>query len=238
VRLMVRGREQGGGAFQRVYPQLIVPQIPTASPAPENAPANPGVPQAADSQPFVEGEYRIVRAQVLSYSDAPLLSASGNPIGIRLQYAVRFPVDGYYSPQPNLYPERITSGYTGALSMRLIRSVVAPGPEGVLQPNQILSAGRTIYLRDKVYQFTVDLVPNYVIFNEQQQQYCLASKGFSQAGMRERFEREIKSDQALRYRFSISGTDYDGRQPVFTEKTYTPSLWLTSLQKEGAKECQ
>jgi hypothetical protein len=77
-----------------------------------------------------------------------------------------------------------------------------------------------------------------VIFNEQQQQYCLASKGFSQAGMRERFEREIKSDQALRYRFSISGTDYDGRQPVFTEKTYTPSLWLTSLQKEGAKECQ
>jgi hypothetical protein len=241
ARLMVRGREQSGGAFQRVYPQLFVPQIATASPAPATVPLNPVVTQAAESPSvpaLVTGEYRIVRAQVLSYNDEPLLSANGNPLGIRMQYSVRFPVDGYFAPQPNLYPERITSGYTGALSMRVVRSTVTPQPEGVLQPNQVLFAGRTVYQREQVYQFTVDLVPNYVVFNEQKQQYCLATKGFSQAGMRERFEREITSEQGLRYRFSISGTGYDGRQPVLTEKTYIPSLWWTSLQKEGVTECQ
>lgn len=242
VRLMVRGREQSGGAFQRVYPQLIVPQIATATPAPETNLTNPVVVQAAAEgpslPPFVVGEYRIVRAEVVNYSDEPLLTLAGNPIGIRLRYAIRFPVEGYFAPQPNVYPERISSGYTGALSMRVIRSSVTPQPAGVQQPNQIIFAGRTIYQRDQLYQFTVDLVPNYVVFNEAQQKYCLASKGFTQAGMQERFEREVKSEVGGRYRFSISGTDYDGRQPVFTRLTYTPNHWWASLQKEGATECQ
>ncbi len=239
-RVMVRGREQSGSSFQRIYPQLIVPTV-TASATPETAPPV-AVPSAATQQESLErmseGDYRIIRAQVVSYTDEMLLTDSGNPVGIRLRYSVRFPVDGYYAPLPNLYPERIGNGYTGALSLRLIRSSVAPLPEGVTQPQQVLYAGRTIYKRDQPYEFTVDLVPNYVIYNEQQKKYCLQSRAFSQGDMRERFEREVKGETRLRYRFSISGTDYDGRQPTLTEKGYAPGVWYASLLKEGALECQ
>ncbi len=239
-RVMVRGREQSGSNFQRIYPQLIVPTV-TASATPETAPPV-AVPSAAAQQESLErmseGDYRIIRAQVISYTDEMLLTESGNPVGIRLRYAVRFPVEGYYAPLPNLYPERIGNGYTGALSMRQLRSSVSPLPAGVTQPQQVLYAGRTIYKRDQPYEFTVDLVPNYVIYNEQQKKYCLQSRAFSQGDMRERFEREVRGETRLRYRFSISGTDYDGRQPTLTEKGYAPGMWYASLLKEGAVECQ
>jgi hypothetical protein len=238
ARVMVRGREQSGSTFQRIYPQLIVPTV-TASATPETAPpvVVPTVGTQAEER-MSEGEYRIIRAQVSSYNDEMLLTESGNPVGIRLRYVVRFPVDGYYSPLPNLYPEKIGNGYTGALSMRLLRSSVSPLPEGVTQPQQVLYAGRTLYKRDQPYEFTVDLVPNYVIYHEQQKKYCLQSRAFSQGDMRERFEREVKSEGRIRYRFSISGTDYDGRQPTLTEKGYAPGVWYASLQKEGVVECQ
>lgn len=240
ARVMVRGREQSGSTFQRIYPQLIVPTV-TASATPETAPPPGGQPpnmQQEAAERLSEGEYRIIRAQVISYNDEMLLTEGGNPVGIRLRYSVRFPVDGYFSPLPNLYPERIGNGYTGALSMRLIRSSVSPLPEGLTQPQQVLYAGRSIYKRDQPYEFTVDLVPNYVIYNEQQKKYCLQSRAFSQGDMRERFEREVKGEGRIRYRFSISGTDYDGRQPTLTEKSYAPGVWYASLQKEGVVECQ
>lgn len=237
-RVMVRGREQTGASFQRIYPQLIVPTV-TASVTPETTP--PVVAPSASAQleeRMSEGDYRIIRAQVSSYTDEMLLTEGGNPVGIRLRYTVRFPVDGYYSPLPNLYPEKIGNGYTGALSMRQIRSSVTPLPEGVTQPQQVLYAGRILYKRDQPYEFTVDLVPNYVIYNEQQKKYCLQSRAFSQGDMRERFEREVKGETRIRYRFSISGTDYDGRQPTLTEKGYAPGVWYASLMKEGVLECQ
>lgn len=239
VRVMVRGREQSGSSFQRVYPQLIVPTV-TANAMPETTPPPVVVPTvgAQPEERMSEGDYRIIRAQVSGYNDEMLLTESGNPVGIRLRYSVRFPVDGYYSPLPNLYPEKIGNGYTGALSMRLLRSAVSPLPEGVTQPQQVLYAGRSIYKRDQPYEFTVDLVPNYVIYNEQQKKYCLQSRAFSQGDMRERFEREVKSEGRIRYRFSISGTDYDGRQPTLTEKSYAPGVWYASLMKEGVVECQ
>ena len=237
-RVLVRGREQGGNTFQRVYPQLILPTV-SASATPETTqPPTIVAAVTAAAEQMSEGEFRIVRATVVSTSDEPLLTAQGNPIGIRMKYAVRFPVDGYYAPVPNLYPERIGNGYTGALSMRLLRSTVTPRPDGVLNPEQVLYTGRTVYKRDQVYEFTVDLVPNYVIFNEAQKTYCMHIRAFSQGDMRERFDREVKSETRLRYRFSFSGTDYDGRQPTLTAQSYAPGAWFASLQKEGAGECQ
>jgi hypothetical protein len=237
-RVLVRGREQNGNTFQRIYPPLIVPTI-TVNATPETQPGATATPVVQTGQPdAVEGEYRIVRAQVVSYSDEPLLSENGNSVGIRLKYTMRFPVDGYYAPLPNLYPEKITSAYTGALSMRVMRSAVMPLPEGVQSPTQVLFTGRAIYKRAAEYQFTVDLVPNYVIYQEPQKKFCLQTKGFLQGGMRERFEREITGEGRQRYRVTISGTDYDGRQMNLTEKAYVPNVWYTGLQKEGAVECQ
>jgi hypothetical protein len=239
-RVLVRGRERNGTTFQRIYPPLIVPTV-TVNATPETQPGNAAAatPVTSDGQPnVIEGAYRIVRAQVVNYSDELLRSENGNPVGMRLKYTMRFPVEGYYAPLPNLYPEKISSTFTGALSMRVIRSTVTPLPEGVQLPNLVLYGGRTVYKRDVEYQFTVDLVPNYVSYNEQQKKFCLQTKGFTQGSMRDRFEREITGEGRQRYRVMISGTDYDGRQMNLTEKTYVPNVWYAGLQKEGAVECQ
>ena len=102
-RVSARGRDSSGKRFQRVIGWLIRPQTSdqpgAANPRTEGAPAegdNPGqtwTPQEWN-QSVVEGEYKVIRAEVVSWSDEPLLSEKGNPIGIRLKYSVRFPVDG------------------------------------------------------------------------------------------------------------------------------------------------
>ena len=237
-RVRAVGRSIHGLPYQRVYPNVFQPQ--TNAPVAENAPpiAPTGMPANDNLMPYTQGEFRIVRAEVVKYRDEPLLSAQGNPIGVRFTYTMVFPRAGVYLPQPNLYPERITSGYTGALSLRLARSTVAPLPENADQPNQILFSGRARYLSGVAYTFTVDLVPNFALWREDKKDYCLMTRSYNSPGMKERFERELNSDERLRYRVTISGTDLDGRQANLTEKGYAPKLWLQSFQKENVGECQ
>ncbi len=238
-RVRAIGRSIHGLPYQRVYPNVFQPQTnasiaENAPPvvAPTVAPANDGL------MPYVQGEFRIVRAEVVKYRDEQLLSAQGNPIGVRFTYTMVFPRAGVYLPQPNLYPERITSGYTGALSLRLARSTVAPLPENADQPNQILFNGRARYQSNVPYTFTVDLVPNFAMWREDKKDYCLMTRSYNGPGLKERFERELNGDERLRYRLTIGGTDLDGRQSNMTEKGYSPRLWLQSFTKENVGECQ
>lgn len=241
-RLRAHGRDLSGKRYQRVFPWLIHPQAPEAAPA--SSEAAPSTPQGQQwvlpqewNKEAVEGEFRIVRAQIVSWSDQLLTTEKGNPIGIRLKYAVRFPVAGSYSPQPQVYPERIGYGYTGALQMRVQKGTVEPAPEGVSNPNQLFFGSRANFRGDTVYQFTVDLVPNYVAFNDAQKSFCLMTKSYSQQGLRERYDREVQSEARYRYRISFTGTDLDGRAPTLTENLYVPRIWHQGLIREGAGDC-
>jgi len=206
---------------------------------------------------LVEGEYKIVRAQILSWRDEPLLSEKGNPIGIRLSYSMRFPLEGSYSPSPSVYPERVSHGFTGALGMRVHRGSVEPAPDGASPSNQWVFGGRGNFKAGVAYNFTVDLIPNYAAFDEKKNAFCLQTKVYGQqinpqagqqasqqasqggqGGLRERFEREVTSEAKIRYRLTISGADLDWRQPVLTENAYAPMVWHRGYLKEGAGECQ
>src|SRR5215471_14667385 len=101
-RVSARGRDTSGKSFQRVIGWLIRPQ--TSDPSGGVAPRTEGAPLEGDNQAqawapqewnqsVVEGEYKVIRAEVVSWSDEPLLSEKGSQIGIRLKYSVRFPVD-------------------------------------------------------------------------------------------------------------------------------------------------
>lgn len=227
-RVMARGQDATGRDYQRVWPRLFPPH-----------PAEPTAGHVVDSggPPFVQGENRIVRAEVLRLAEEPLLSEGGNAVGIRIKYEVRFPRDGVYAPTPQLFPERPAAGYTGALAMRPIRSLIEPSPAGGPATGPLQYLGRAGYRRDQVYRFTVDLVPNYLLFNEAQRTFCFATKAYGQAS-RERFEQEIKSEARVRYRISITGTDYDNRKQAVTENSYVPYTWYASALKEGARECE
>ncbi|HEY8460124.1 MAG TPA: hypothetical protein VIM99_07070 [Blastocatellia bacterium] len=255
-RIAARGRDTSGKSFQRVLGWLIRPQVSDPINAGVRGATNPqteGAQAGADNQAqewapqewnqnVVEGEYKVIRARIVNWSDEPLLTEKGNPIGIRLKYSIRFPVDGAYSPFPSLYPDRASRGFTGALGMRVHKGSVEPEPDGAQKSSQWLFGGRGTFKAGVVYNFTVDLIPNYVFFNDQKGAFCLQTKAYIQSGghpaLRERFEREVTSDARIRYRISISGIDPDGWQPLLTERTYAPIAWYQSYRREGAVDCQ
>ena len=266
-RVLARGRDTSGKNFQRVLGWLIRPQTPDPSGAGAGAGANAGAnartegaqaeggnqaqawaPPQEWSQSLVEGEYNVIRAQLVSWNDELLNSEKSNPIGIRLKYSIRFPVDGSYSPFPSLQPARTGYGFTGALGMRVHKGMVEPEPDGAQKSKQWLFGGRGIFKAGVVYNFTVDLIPNYAFFNEQKGAFCLQTKAYIQQGgaggigsqsvLKERFEREVMSQTKIRYRLSISGADSDWRQPLLTENTYAPIAWYQSYRREGAGDCQ
>jgi len=266
-RVLARGRDTSGKNFQRVLGWLIRPQTSDPSGAGAGAGANAGAnartegaqaeggnraqawaPPQEWSQNLVEGEYNVIRAQLVSWNDELLNSEKSNPIGIRLKYSIRFPVDGSYSPFPSLQPARTGYGFTGALGMRVHKGMVEPEPDGAQKSNQWLFGGRGIFKAGVVYNFTVDLIPNYAFFNEQKGAFCLQTKAYIQQGgaggigsqtvLKERFEREVMSQTKIRYRLSISGADSDWRQPLLTENTYAPIAWYQSYRREGAGDCQ
>ncbi len=247
-RLMARGRDMNGKRFQRVFYWLIRPVAAEAVAAQPDVPGNVVIapqPPVDWEKTAVAGEYKIVRSQISDWADEPLLSEKGNPIGLRLKYSIRFPVDGQYSPFPQAFPERITSSYTGALSLRVLRSSVSPLPDGLQPGQQLFAAGRQTFKGGVTYNFTVEMVPSYATYNEQKKSFCLATKAYTQGGqppgnqqsLRERFEREVMSELKIRYRISFPGTDLEGRTPVLTENSYAPGLWHHSFLKDGVTEC-
>ncbi len=162
-----------------------------------------------------------------------------------MKYSIRFPVDGSYSPFPSLYPARAGYGFTGALGMRVVKGAVEPEPDGAQKSNQWIFGGRGTFKAGVVYNFTVDLIPNYAFYNEQKGSFCLQPKAYIQSSgpgapsiLKERFEREIMSQTKIRYRLSITGAESDWRQPLLTENSYAPNAWYQSFRREGAGDCQ
>ncbi len=240
-RICARGRDTSGKQFQRVLPWLIRPvSSETANAQPETSPGNQTLGQWSQEaeKSAVTSEYKLVRAQIVKWADEPLLSDKASAIGLRLKFSIKFPADGVYQPIPQAYPERIGYGYTGALGLRIHRATVEPTPEGVINPQQVLLAGRPVFKGGIAYDFVVDMVPNYAQYNEQKKTFCLQTRGYSQQNMQDRFEREVMSELKLRFRFSVSGTDLDGRVPSLTENSYVPKLWYQNYLKDGATECQ
>ena len=237
-RLLVAGRDLNGKDYQRVLFPLLRPQAgdPAAETSPQFAPNNQTLDEL--SRTAHVGERKVIRSRVVKWADQQWLTEKGNPLGIRLRYTMNFPVTGAYTPLPQIYPERVGYGYTGALSMRIHQVVANPMPAGVTnQPNWIYG-GKAIYSAGIDYEFTVDLIPNYAVYNDAAKNFCLQIKPYTQTGLRERFEREVGSEQKLRFRFSVSGSDLEGRNPALTENAYIPRHWQLGYQKEGAVECR
>lgn len=239
-RLMVVGRDLTGKPFRRVLPPLFKP---VNGPARESG-GNEAEQQAPNPRTIEDlrrtataGSRPITRTRIISWSDEPLLTGTGNQIGIRLRFRAAFPTDANYTPFPSLYPERISQGYTGALNLRVHNSSVSP------QPAEVSGAAWTLNTRARFsagveYEFVVDLVPSYALTSSDGGRFCLNYRPYTQPELINRFEKEISSQRRTRFRLNVSGSDLEGRMSALTEQTYIPDTWLRGLRQEGAVECR
>ncbi|MEY4167259.1 MAG: hypothetical protein RIR52_1083 [Acidobacteriota bacterium] len=238
-RLKVEGRDLAGKPFRRIIPPLCIPVKGTEADENDRQAANPRTIEEL-RQTVTRGPHRIIRTHIVHWSDEPLITPSGNQIGIRLRFRATFPTEAVYSPYPILHPDRIDQGYTGALNLRLQRATVTPSPIGMngsaWTPGSQVRFGAGIE-----YDFVVDLVPTYTATTSgtaADGKLCLNYRAFSQPETRHRFEKEISSRKRMRFRFNVAGSDLEGKATALTEQTYIPDIWWQGLQREGVTECK
>ena len=167
-----------------------------------------------------EQEKRAAATQVFDVHDEPLLSAKGNPIGIRLRYSIRFPNSDYFWHTPMLRAEQsgVTFWADGRLAQPVIDPPMYPGKYGALR-----------YVQGKQYTIRLDVLPNFLMQDPARKKLCIVQPP---PEYRDSFAKLIADGRAMHYKVSVNGTRYD--QP--TENTYSPKVFYDSAVKEGAVE--
>ncbi len=161
--------------------------------------------------------------EVLQVHDEPLLSAKGNPIGIRLRYSLRFPNSDYFTQTAMLRTYKDVGVSIWADGRFAEPTVTPPMAKG--------KYGAPRYEQGKQYDFQVDAIPNFLMENRDKTRLCVLEPP---AEYREGFEKLMSSDEAIRYRIEIVGTNFGG----YTEHGYSPKIFYESALKEGAVRLQ
>lgn len=253
-RVAVSGQDPTGKTYRRVYDHLF---RPTDGPpaAPRLPPGLPPERAKLYQQALVEydrqakarlteegrgntgGVITLPRVEVSEVTYEPLLSAPGNPIGIRLSYAVRVTRDGYYRLHPSVSPLYTTAELRGNVRMEAVAGNVAPLPSetGSDDPSDLLRFGGGGKLKaGQVYRFTADMIPDFALRNAAGTRFCITRSKFRepQAGAAA-WRAMLESDAPVTYRVDIGGTNVTGQIENFN----APAVFHRSFLKEGAGEC-
>ena len=120
----------------------------------------------------------LARTKVSDVTDETLYTESGNPIGIRVSYTIRFPWNDHYDVGPFLRPadgfyrairdQMPDRSYThGPLHMKAVARTIVPFPEkandGKMDPKSLQVPTYGLWLDKSVnYRFTFDMAPRYI----------------------------------------------------------------------------
>jgi hypothetical protein len=162
--------------------------------------------------------------------DDVLLLKESIPIGIRLNYSIRFPDSNYYWQSPFLSPET-DLGYT--VGWNIVQETIEP-------PMQVVTAGGDVvpietahlvpatrrYEKGQTYNFTVELVPDFLALSTDRSSVCIV-RGQTQ-------QKLLADEQDSFYRVTVSGTQFTGR----TQKAYRLKNFYDSAVEHGAPDCK
>lgn len=178
----------------------------------------------ASLKPLVELEvYQLQRhaasTEVSDMKDEVLFSPKGNPIGIRLKYSMRFPDSNYFWESPTMSPDK----YLDVIFwMNIANQTIEP---------PMIGTDPLKYEQGKIYNFTVDMIPNFVMQNVDKTKSCIRKLPVE---YKDAFQKLIQNDEAVRFTIRVSGTEYSG----VTNNTYSLKLFYDNAIKEGAFECK
>jgi hypothetical protein len=187
--------------------------------------------QAAIDHPG--GTIALRRASVSRIAYEPLNSASGSPIGLRLRYSVQFPARQTIVATPHVFPVYSTPAWRGVVAMKVSAGTINPVPQMVgaqtLQ-DVLIWGGSATYQAGTTYNFTVDLVPDYVIEGVQTGRYCIYEQKFTNRTV---WDALIASNTEVPYTVSISDTETTATIPAF----FSQRALYNSFMRDGAVDC-
>jgi hypothetical protein len=172
-------------------------------------------------------------AVVQNIHDEALLSAKGNPIGIRVTYEVIFP----HAVVANVY-----------LGLTRVQGEVRPymqskefgrERETTIDPEPSVKGLYKVFERKRIYKFTVASMPGFLHYDEKTQQPCLDL--YSQISEAEIVEAITKMGPD-KYRMSISLTSDDVPVSVYgggsvTAREYDLEAIYQTIVTEGHQQC-
>jgi hypothetical protein len=260
-RVAIAGRGIDGQPFRRVHRHLFVPA--DRAPLPRSwrgltseevtllqrmvDEIGPQLVAGVEEDVAANGGGAIVmpRMQVSNVTYAPLLSAAGHPIGLRIGYDVTFSERGQYNPEVRVEAEYKQPGWRGLTRMNVLDSRIMPMPREAFPPydeivlNEIrsspLEAGaHYTYEGGTVYHFTADLVPNYAIHNFDKTRSCLYYQQFRHSpDSQKRFAQILAAERPTPYTVSIGRTAFKGSIQNFSGD----GTFHQSFVAEGAQDC-
>jgi hypothetical protein len=187
--------------------------------------------QAAAEHP--DGVMTLARAVVSRITYEPLNSKSGLPIGLRLHYSIRFPVRQTIAAMPHAFPVYQNIPWRGVVAMKVSGGTINPTPQLVgpqsLQ-DVIVYGAATTYQAGTTYDFTVDMVPDYVIQGSQTGRFCLYEQKFSNRAV---WDALIASTADVPYSVSISDTETAATIPMF----FSQRTLQQNFTSDGAFDC-
>jgi hypothetical protein len=257
-RILLSGQSVDGRRFQRLHERLFRPgkgslDIPQDAPLPLEYAGQRRLMEEDAKRLLVERERLVAanatvplvmpRLAVSTVMYAPLSSAGGRPIGVRITYNVEFSQAGEFDPRLSVYagnPEE--NGILG--QMRVLNSSLEPLPRLAHAPHEsagsnhrdsVLAYGADfLYEARSIYHFSVDLVPGFIAPSSGGSAACIWREGFRTARDPEKaFVSLLAREGPGIYRVSIGGKTFEGRIENFVGE----GTLYRSLVAEGTQDC-
>jgi len=179
-------------------------------------------------------QHALEAVEVRSLGDELLLSARGNPIGIRITYGAVVPRTGEYSISASGL-SRVADEVLWPLDFGNMHQTVTDPPP---------SRGADIYdvfQKGTVYTFTTDLTPAFLSFHKREKEPCLvnvATKYISEAT----FLAALSKSRNMKYRGAIHATNaYSSGSTVVheyvTSGDYDVEAMYRTIAIEGNRRC-
>jgi hypothetical protein len=250
-RVVVSGTDSAGASFRSVLDTLFQP---LASSPPDQPMLPPGISAAQSNQlqdliSAYRQELKTRSAQatrehpngvipldpvtVSAITFEPFDSSSGAPIGIRLRYSIRFPERRTIAAIPHVFPVYQLSAWRGVVTMKPLAGTITPAPGmiGVQSLQEvILYNAQATYEGGVNYNFTVDLIPDYVIQGRITRRFCVYSAKFTDRTV---WNAILASPSAVPYTVSISDTETNATIPAF----FPQRTLYANFVSAGASDC-
>jgi len=172
--------------------------------------------------------------EVRSVRDEVLLSARGNPIGIRITFDAVVPRTREYSISASAL-SRVADDVLWPLNFgHSTQSVTDPPPSRGEGPYDVFQKG-------VVYTFTTDLMPDFLSFREREKQPCLVNvttKYISEAD----FFAALSKSRSMKYRGGIHVSNPHSMQSAVvheyvTSRDYDVEAMYRTIALEGNRRC-